>query len=127
MTGLRKQPVPVWWWTRKPTYFLFVMRELSSIFVAWYIGFLLAMVHAVSNGPAAYERFVDDAGAWWVVLINVVAFVFIVLHTITWFQVTPNALPNRVRGHPIPPSLILGSQYAGLVVVTGLIALAVLR
>ena len=59
--------------------------------------------------------------------VAIIALAFVVYHTITWFQVTPNALPNRVRGHPIPPSLILGSQYAGLVVVTGLIALAVLR
>ena len=30
-------PVSTWWWTRKRTYFVFVMRELSSIFVAWFV------------------------------------------------------------------------------------------
>ena len=38
---LYRRPVSVWWWTRKRTYFVFVMRELSSIFVAWFVLFLL--------------------------------------------------------------------------------------
>ncbi|MDP9181820.1 MAG: fumarate reductase subunit C, partial [Actinomycetota bacterium] len=62
---LYKRKTPTFWWVRKPTYFLFVMRELSSIFVAWFVVYLLLFVHAVSKGDAAYQEFLDDADAPW--------------------------------------------------------------
>ena len=39
MTEVRmyRRPVSTWWWLRKRSYFLFVMRELSSIFIAWLV------------------------------------------------------------------------------------------
>ena len=39
--ALYHPPVSLLWWTRKRTYFVFVMRELSSIFIAWLILYLL--------------------------------------------------------------------------------------
>ena len=81
-----RQPMSTWWWLRKRTYFVFVMRELSSLFVAWYVLFLLLLVRAVDRGDAAYADFLDWAGSPWLVVLNVVAFAFVVLHTITWFS-----------------------------------------
>jgi fumarate reductase subunit C len=132
---LYRKRTPVFWWVRKPTYFLFVMRELSSFFVAWFVGYLLLLLHAVSQGDAAYRDFMDDADAWWIVAINVIAFAFVVLHTITWFHLTPKAMvlqvprhprvPERLRGWTAPAWLIIASQYAGLVLMTAVIALVV--
>jgi fumarate reductase subunit C len=132
---LYRKRTPVFWWVRRPTYFLFVMRELSSLFVAWFVGYLLLLLHAVSKGEAAYRDFMDAADAWWLVAINVVAFAFVVLHTITWFHLTPKAMvvqvpdhprvPARLRGWTAPAWLIIASQYAGLAVTTAAIALAV--
>ena len=39
-----RQPVSRLWWLKKRTYFLFVMRELSSVVVAWFAVFLMIMV-----------------------------------------------------------------------------------
>ena len=61
-----------WWWLRKRTYFVFVMRELSSLFVAWYVLFLLLLVRAVDRGDAAYADFLDWADSPLIVAINVV-------------------------------------------------------
>jgi fumarate reductase subunit C len=132
---LYRRRKPVFWWVHKPTYFLFVMRELSSLFVAWFVGYLLLLVHAVSQGEAAYRDFVDDTDAWWLVAINVVGFAFLLLHTITWFHLTPKAMvvqvprhpavPERLRGWTAPAWLILASQYVGFAVVTVLLVLVV--
>ena len=45
-----RRPVSIWWWTRKRSYFMFVMRELSSIFIAWFVLYLLLFVRAVGRG-----------------------------------------------------------------------------
>ena len=116
-----RRPISTWWWVRKRTYFVFVMRELSSLFVGWYVLFLLLLVRAVGRGPAAYQDFLDWAASPVVVVVNVVAFAFIVLHTVTWFGVTPQAMALRVRGRPVPAPLVIGAQYAGLAVVSAVV------
>ena len=54
---LYRRPISLWWWTKKRTYFVFVMRELSSIFIAWFVAYLLLLVYAVGRGAAAYQQF----------------------------------------------------------------------
>jgi fumarate reductase subunit C len=148
-----RQPVSRLWWLKKRTYFLFVMRELSSIFVAWYAVFLMVMVFAIGRSETSYQRFMDWAGSPIVVAVNVVAFAFLVLHTVTWFALTPQAMEIRlggrrvlrmkdarvagrivpaatavrVGGQRVPPAMVIASQYAGLVVVSAFIAWLVLR
>jgi fumarate reductase subunit C len=110
--------VSTWWWTGKRTYFVFVMRELSSIFVAWLVVYLLLFVNAVGQGEVDYRRFLDWASAPWVVTLNVVALVFVLLHAVTWFALTPQAMDVRLDGHKVPAFHIIAGQYTGLVVVS---------
>jgi len=126
-TGLAYQrKMPVWWWLRKRSYFLFVMRELSSIFIAWLVLYLLLFVRAVAHGPAAYDDYLDWAASPVLVVVNVVAFAFVLLHTFTWFQLTPKAMVLAVRGHRVPPWAIIGVQYVGLGAMSAFIAWLVL-
>jgi fumarate reductase subunit C len=115
------RPVPVLWWVRKRSYFVFVMRELSSIFIAWLVLYLCLFVRAVGRGEEAYEAFLDRAASPWLVAVNVVAFGFVVLHTITWFALTPKAMVVAVRGRRVPGVVIIGAQYAVLAVVSGFV------
>lgn len=124
---LYRRPISVWWWTRKRTYFLFVMRELSSLFIAWLVLYLLLFIRAVDRGPAAYADFLDRAASPWLVVLNVVAFAFLLLHTVTWFSLTPQAMVVSVRGRRVPAAAIIAGQYAALTVVTGLIFWLVTR
>ena len=110
--------VPVLWWTRKLSYFVFVMRELSSLFIAWLVLYLLLFVRAVGRGETAYADFLDWATSPWLVVLNVVALAFLVLHTITWFSLTPQAMVLAVRGRRVPPAAIIGAQYVGLGIVS---------
>jgi fumarate reductase subunit C len=119
--------VSTWWWTRKRTYFVFVMRELSSIFIAWFVVYLLLLLRAVGRGAAAYDDFLDWASSPFVVVLNVVALLFVGLHVVTWFNLTPQAMAVRVRGRVVPASLIIASQYAGLVLVSAFIYWLVAR
>ena len=124
---LYRRPVSTWWWTRKRSYFVFVMRELSSIFVAWFVAYLILFVYAVGQGEAAYQRFLDWAASPWVTALNVVALVFVLLHTVTWFALTPQAMAVRVGGRPVPAFHIIAGQYTGLVVVSGFVFWLVTR
>jgi fumarate reductase subunit C/fumarate reductase subunit D len=99
-----RQPVSRLWWLKKRTYLLFVLRELSSVFVAWFAVFLMIMVYAIGRGEASYQNFVNWAASPVVIVINIVALAFLVLHTATWFVLTPQAMVVRApgRGRQVP-------------------------
>jgi fumarate reductase subunit C len=124
---LYRRPISVWWWTRKRSYFLFVMRELSSLFIAWFVLYLLLLIRAVAHGEAAYDDFLDTAASPWLVAVNLVAFGFVVLHTVTWFSLTPKAMVVSLRGRRVPAAAIIGAQYAGLLVVSAIVFWLVTR
>jgi fumarate reductase subunit C len=129
MTTMRTyvRPVSTWWWLKKRTYFLFVMRELSSFFVAWFVVYLLLFARAVGQGESAYRDFLDAADSPALLVLNGLALVFVVLHTVTWFSVTPQAMSVVVRGRAVPPPVIIAAQYAGLAIVSAFVYWLVTR
>jgi fumarate reductase subunit C len=129
MTEVRvyRRPVSVWWWTKKRSYFVFVMRELSSLFVAWFVVYLLMLGYAVGRSETAYQDFLDWAATPWVVVVNLVAALFLVLHVVTWFSLTPQAMAVRIRGQRVPAALIIASQYVGLALVSAFVFWLVTR
>ena len=110
--------ISTWWWTRKRSYTVFVLRELSSVFIAWFVVFLVLLVHAIGQSEAAYRNFLDWASAPWVIALNVLSLVFVLLHTVTWFALTPQAMEVRIDDWKVPGFHILAGQYTGLVVVS---------
>lgn len=122
-----RQPMSTWWWLRKRNYFIFVMRELSSLFVAWLVLYLLLFVRAVFQGEAEYDAFLDKASSGPVLVLNLVAFAFVLLHTVTWFGVTPQAMDLRLRGRKVPKAAVLGGQYVALGVVSAFVFWLVAR
>jgi fumarate reductase subunit C len=119
--------VSTWWWLRRRSYVAFILRELSSVFVAWSVLFLLLLIRAVGDGSGSYADFVEWADTPWVVLLNVVTLAFIGYHSVTWFQLTPKAMVVRLRGRVVPGVAIAGSAFAGWVVVSLFVAWLLLR
>ena len=115
------RPVPVLWWVKKPSYLVFVLRELSSFFIAWLVLYLCLFVRAVGRGEAAYRAHLEWAASPWIVTLDVVAFGFVVLHTVTWFSLTPKAMVVAVRGRRVPGVAIIGAQYVALAVVSAFV------
>jgi fumarate reductase subunit C len=111
----------VFWWVHKRSYLLFVLRELSSVFVAWFVFITLLFAWSVFRGEEQYERFLSIAANPFVVAVNVVALAFLLLHTVTWFNLTPQAMPVRVRGRRLPPVAIVAAQWAGFLVVSAFV------
>jgi fumarate reductase subunit C len=119
---LYRPPVSRLWWLHRRSYLLFVLRELSSVFIAWFVIFLLLFVRAVGDDEAAYERFLDWAANPFVVALNVVALSFVLLHAVTWFNLAPHALVIKLRDRRVPPRVIAISQYAAWAVVSAVVA-----
>jgi fumarate reductase subunit C len=112
----------VFWWVGRRSYLVFVLRELSSVFVAWSIVFLLLLVHAVSEGGKQYQQFRNLSSNPWMLALNVVTLAFLLFHAITWFNLAPSAMVVRIRGKRVPRSAIAGAHYAGWALLSALVA-----
>ena len=110
--------VSTWWWLKRASSVAFILRELSSVFVAWFVIFLLMLVSAVSRGAAAYQEFLAWAASPALVITNAVSLAFVLFHTVTWFNLAPSAMVVRVRGRRVPAKLIALSNYVAWVVVS---------
>jgi fumarate reductase subunit C len=115
-----------WWWLHRGPYRAFILRELSSLFVAWSVVFLLLLVHAVSRGEGDYRDFLDWAASPGFVVLNVVALFFVVFHAVTWFNLAPQAMVVHWRGRRVPGAWIAASNFLAWALVSALVAWLVL-
>jgi len=111
-----------YWWLNRWSYLLFICRELSSIFVAWSVVYLLLLVRAVSEGPRNYGEFLKWSGTPAILLLNVVTLLFVVYHAITWFNLAPQAMAVRFGGKRVPGVWIAASNYLAWALVSALVA-----
>jgi fumarate reductase subunit C len=116
-----RRRVSTYWWLEKRSYFAFVLREGSCLFVAWFVFYLLLLVRRVLQGDAAYQDFLAWSARPWILLLNIVSFLFLLLHAITFFDAAPRALVVHVGSKRVPERLIGASHYAAWLVASALI------
>ncbi|AQZ60535.1 Fumarate reductase subunit C [[Actinomadura] parvosata subsp. kistnae] len=113
------------WFARTRSYTVFVLRELTSVFVAWSVAFLLMLVSAVLSG--GLPEFVALAGRPWMIAINVVALAATAFHSVTFLNLAPKATVVRLDGYRLPAWMIQGGNHSLWLVVSAVIAFFVLR
>lgn len=121
-----RRQVSTYWWLGKWAYVKFILRELSSVAVAWTVALILYQVWELTRGPEAYTRFEHRMASPLMIDINVVAFAFLLFHSITWFNLAPKAMAVRVGGKRVPAILISGPQYVAWIVISAIVLFIVL-
>ena len=106
-----RRKLSTYWWLEKREYVAFILREGSCMFVAWFVVYLLLLVNSVVGGPASYARFLEWSATPWVLTLNVVSFLFIVYHAITFFVAAPQAMVVHIGHQRVPGFLVLAGHY----------------
>ncbi len=119
--------ISTYWWLSQWSYTKFILRELSSVFVGCFIVITLLQVRALTLGPSSYAELQDWLGNPLVIIFNVVGFLFVLLHTVTWFNLTPRAIVLRLGGWRVPDFLIIAPNYVAWLVISGVVAWFVVR
>jgi fumarate reductase subunit C len=122
-----RRRVSVWWWLESRSYAGFVLRELTSVFVAFFALVLLWQVRAVGHGPEAYSRFLARMQTPLFLALNGVALLFVLFHSVTWFNLAPTAMVVRLRGKRVPDLVIAGANYVAWLVLSAAVAAILLR
>ena len=119
--------VSTYWWLARWPYFKFILRESSSVFVAWTVVMTLAGIQALKGGPAEFVEFQDWLRSPFVLALNVISFFFVIFHAVTWFNLAPKAMAVRFRGTRLPDLAVSAPNYLVWLVISGLIAWLLLR
>ena len=114
------------WWTARGSYFMIFLREISSVFIAAYVVLLIILIAKVGGDQASYESYFDLFTSPGMLVLNVIAFLFSLLHSITFFNLIPKGLSVRLGEEPVPPALISGPNYVAWGMVTVIVLLVIL-
>lgn len=106
------------WFLKQPRYMRYMAREVTCIAIGIYTIILVFAVKRLSEGPAAWEAFLEALKSPLSIVFHVVALAFALYHTTQWFNVTPQAMPLQRGEEFLPGGVIVGAHYGGWVVVS---------
>jgi len=110
--------MPATWWLKKSSYLLFMLRELSSVFIAIFLIVFLIQVYQLTRGPEAYVAFAQKLSSPGWLIFHTLALLFALFHSITWFQSTAVVMPLKIGARELPRPLMTALNIGALIVVS---------
>ena len=105
------------WWKRNPFFMRYMAREVTALFVAAYGLVLLAGLARLSQGPEAFEQWLDGLRSPFSVAFHIVLLAIFVYHTYSWFTIMPKTMaPVVVGGKRLSNAAITGLGLAAAAV-----------
>ena len=117
------RPMIKTWFMSTLAYRLFMARELTAVFVAGYLVFLLFWLRSLGEGYESFDALLVKMRNPVSLAFHLFIFVPALYHSITWFNLTPKAMPVRLGEKRVPHVLVaIGGGYLPWVVVSGVLA-----
>ena len=73
------------------------------------------------QGDAAYQQLLAWSATAPILLLNIVSLLFVIFHTVTFFDAAPQAMVVKVGPTSVPGSLVLAGHYAGWVAASAVV------
>jgi len=108
------RPMPGNWWMLKKTFVLFIVRELTCVFVGGYALFLLVLV-ARRDQPEAFAAWLNSP---LLIALQIIALPMVLYHSITWINLTPKVLVVWRGEERVSPLLIAGANYVAWAIIS---------
>src|SRR5260370_36771129 len=119
------RPMPATWWLHNRHLVKFMIRELTSFFVAGYAIFLLVMMYQVNRGGNEFHEFyfhVLQSG--WVKAYGWISLIMVGFHSITAFNAAPTIMAPRCGADKTAPRVDMAAIYGvGLIAPIGVLIL----
>lgn len=110
------------WITRHPRYLRYLVREFSCLFIGGWTLMMVWGLARLAQGPAAWAAFLEALQSPASIVLQGLALAFSVYHAVTWFKLTPKALPLQWGEEFVADGVISGAHF----VVWGVLSLALL-
>jgi fumarate reductase subunit C len=99
------------WIFRHPRYLRYMVREFSCLFIGGWTLLMVWGLKQLAEGPAAWAAFLECLKSPASIVFHVLALGFATYHSITWFNLTPKALPLQIGEEFVPDAAISGAHF----------------
>jgi fumarate reductase subunit C len=110
------------WITRHPRYLRYLVREFSCLFIGGWTLLMVWGLAQLADGPAAWAGFLALLKSPACIAFQALTLAFATYHSVTWFKLTPKALPLQLGEEFVPDGAISGAHFAAW----GAVSLAIL-
>lgn len=110
------------WWLKKRSYFMFMMREFSSVFVAAFVLLFMYELFLLSKGPETFNLFQESLRRPLFLLFYAIALIFAIYHTVTWFGVLSRIQVVRIGSWTLPPIFVTLSAFGAWFAISAAVA-----
>ncbi len=122
-----KRPMPATWWLHNRYLVMFMIRELTSVFVAGYAIFLLVLIYQAGQGANKFREFYEKVlQSGWMITLQLLALAFVVFHSVTSFNAAPQIMVLWRGEEKVSPLLIVIANYGLWLMVSLAVLLLVL-
>ena len=111
------RPMPSNWWLKRKSYFMFMVRELTCLFVGGYALFLLILASRIGDADGFSALLQHRL----VIVLQIIALPMVLYHTVTWLNLTPKVLVIWRGESRVSPVLIAAVHYFAWFVVSVII------
>ena len=119
------QPMATSWWLLQGRYVRYMIRELTCLFITLFSVILMIGIYQISQGQAAFDSYLNILWSPSGQLVSAIILVMAVVHTLTWFNLTPKAMPLWIGDKKLPGWVIIGAHYVAWAILSLLIWLIV--
>ena len=106
------RPITSEWIFRHPRYVRYMVREFSCLFIGGWTLLMVWGLRALSEGPAAWDAFLVLLRTPASIVFHLLTLAFAAYHSVTWFNLTPKALPVQLGEEFVPDWVISGAHFA---------------
>ncbi|WP_159567764.1 fumarate reductase subunit FrdC [Budvicia diplopodorum] len=121
MTTKRKpyvREVKADWWKSLGFYKYYMFRESTAVPALWFSIVLIIGLFALRGGPQSWGSFVGFLQNPIVMVVNIITLIMALVHTKTWFDLTPKAANVVIGDNKLGPKPIVAGFWAVTVVVS---------
>ena len=93
-------------------------REVTCIFIFAYTFLLVCGLGALASGPEAFSGFVESLRSPLGILFNLAVLIMTAYHSVSWFVVTPQAMPIQRGEEFVPGNIIVNAHYGAWALVS---------
>lgn len=112
-----QRPVSPLWFLSRRVYTLFLLRELSAVFVMIEAVLHLWLLYSLGRGREAYESTLGFLTSPPMAVFHVFALAFVLYHSFTFFKMNGRIM-TRFQGWALPETAIVAGGWVGLVLMS---------
>jgi fumarate reductase subunit C len=112
------RPITSEWIFRHPRYVRYMLREFSCLFIGGWTLLMVWGLKQLAAGPAAWAAFLELLKSPASIVFHLLTLAFATYHSVTWFNLTPKALPVQLGEEFASDWVIAGAHFAAWAVVS---------